>query len=100
MCNFSTKTKFCLDVHFNTKKHKRNEQPYSNIFKKNHQCKTYNNEYSFASGLYCHVKKCRGIRRDITSKLGIIDELKKINNRIDAISNEINLSKNIKLNEP
>lgn len=90
-CQFSTKTRFCLNVHNNTKKHKTNTHQLP-IVKKKYQCKTCNNGYNFASGLYCHIKKCRGIYRNtktLESNFEIICELKRINDRINTITNDI-----------
>jgi T5orf172 domain len=59
-CRFSTKTNYCLDVHLATKKHIRNMKPLQRDDTKLHQCDTCNNGYSFKSGLYEHIKKCKG----------------------------------------
>jgi len=57
-CKFSTKTTYCLEVHFATKKHLRNEQPRITDSEIKFRCKTCNNHYQFASGLSAHNKKC------------------------------------------
>lgn len=61
-CDFSTKTNFCLEVHYATKKHIRNTQPLIINDSNKHQCKTCNNGYKYASGLYAHIKKCKPIK--------------------------------------
>lgn len=89
ICKFSTRSQFCLNVHYNTKKHKKNINPLSSDSKKNYNCKICNNGYNFASGLYGHVRKCHSIRTETKVERNnfiIFDELKKINDRLSMIS--------------
>ena len=96
-CQFATKTRYCLDVHLATKKHIRNVSPHLTRDANMHCCKTCNNQYKFSSGLYAHVKKCSGVKRETKESTDggqngndfLVNELKKMNERIDALSNEV-----------
>lgn len=103
VCKFSTRTNYCLEVHFATKKHIRNTQPHIICIDKTHRCKNCNNQYKYASGLYAHIKKCVDVKKkedilsndallnNVLSNTSVLDELKKLNERIDALSNEVSL---------
>ena len=95
-CPFSTKTQYCLDVHLATNKHIRNASPTVTRNKNMHWCKTCNNQYMYSSGLYAHIKKCTGVKKnndsndknnndsnDKNNNDIIINELKKMNERLD-----------------
>jgi hypothetical protein len=58
-CKYFTNTKYCLDIHLESKKHIRNEKPRVLDPEIKFQCKSCNNQYKYASGLSAHAKKCR-----------------------------------------
>ena len=88
ICDFSTKTNTCLEIHFLTKKHIRNTQPVSQNECKRFNCKTCNKNYKYATGLSAHAKFCRQINTPpaiVIDNAVVLCELMKISKRLDKL---------------
>jgi hypothetical protein len=96
-CKFSTNNSFCLGTHLLTKKHLRNTQPVLETTNSRFYCTTCDKSFMYASGLSVHSKVCRqknvivnnAIRTDETTTT-VMNELIKINGRLDAIEQPVN----------